>query len=89
LVPTGHCSCRASRSRSARWSPRCAEPAAKQPTPRIRWEPDPAIQQIVSGWPQALAAPRAEALGFAADSGIDEAVRAFLEDDLATQQQLA
>jgi D-erythronate 2-dehydrogenase len=55
---------------------------------RIRWEPDPAIQQIVSGWPQALAAPRAEALGFAADSGIDEAVCAFIEDDLATQQQL-
>ena len=31
---------------------------------RIRWEPDPLIQRIVSGWPQALDTPRAEALGF-------------------------
>ena len=37
---------------------------------RIRWEPDPLIQRIVSGWPQALAAPRAAALGFTADNGI-------------------
>ena len=56
---------------------------------RIRWEPDPQIQQIISGWPQRLLAPRAEALGFAADSGIDEAVAAFIEDDLETQRQLA
>jgi D-erythronate 2-dehydrogenase len=55
---------------------------------RIRWQPDPAIQQIVSGWPQALAAGRAEALGFAADAGIDEVVQAFIEDDLETQRQL-
>jgi nucleoside-diphosphate-sugar epimerase len=56
---------------------------------RIRWEPDPQIQQIISGWPQALCAPRAEALGFAADSGIDEVVQAFIEDDLEMQKQLA
>jgi D-erythronate 2-dehydrogenase len=56
---------------------------------RIRWEPDPVIQQIVSGWPQALAAPRAEALGFSSDAGIDEAVQAFIEDDLETQKRLA
>jgi nucleoside-diphosphate-sugar epimerase len=37
---------------------------------RIRWEPDPLIQRIVSGWPQALAARRATALGFTADNGI-------------------
>ena len=55
---------------------------------RIRWEPDPQIQQIISGWPQALRAPRAEALGFAADAGIDEAVQAFIEDDLEMQKQL-
>src|SRR5690348_13220478 len=30
---------------------------------RIRWQPDPAIQAIVSGWPSALAAARAEAMG--------------------------
>jgi D-erythronate 2-dehydrogenase len=56
---------------------------------RIRWEPDPVIQQIVSGWPQALAAPRAQSLGFSSDAGIDEAVKAFIEDDLETQKRLA
>jgi D-erythronate 2-dehydrogenase len=55
---------------------------------RIRWERDPQIEAIVSGWPQALAAPRAEALGFAADAGIDEAIQAFIEDDLETQKAL-
>jgi nucleoside-diphosphate-sugar epimerase len=55
---------------------------------RIRWEPDPLIQQIVSGWPQALAAPRATALGFTADTDIDEVVKAFIEDDLEMQKQL-
>src|ERR1700737_489389 len=29
---------------------------------RIRWQPDPAVQRIVSGWPPALSAPRARAL---------------------------
>jgi D-erythronate 2-dehydrogenase len=56
---------------------------------RIRWEPDPLIQRIVSGWPQALAAPRAAALGFTADNGIDEVVQAFIEDDLAMEKRLA
>jgi nucleoside-diphosphate-sugar epimerase len=55
---------------------------------RIRWEPDAQIQQIVSGWPQALGAPRAEDLGFTADTGIDEVVQAFIEDDLEMQKQL-
>jgi len=55
---------------------------------RIRWEPDPQIQQIISGWPQALHAPRAEALGFTPDSSIDEVVEAFIDDDLETQRQL-
>ncbi len=55
---------------------------------RIRWQPDPQIQSIISGWPQALRAPRAEALGFTADSGIDEAIQAFIEDDLEMQKRL-
>jgi nucleoside-diphosphate-sugar epimerase len=55
---------------------------------RIRWQPDPPIQRIVSGWPQALAAQRAAALGFTADNGIDEVVQAFLEEDLEMQKQL-
>lgn len=56
---------------------------------RIRWQPDPEIQRIISNWPQALAAPRAEALGFAADRSIDEVVQAFIEDDLDAQKRLA
>lgn len=55
---------------------------------RIRWQPDPQIQHIISGWPQELRAARAEALGFAADTGIDEAIQAFVEDDLEMQKQL-
>ena len=55
---------------------------------RIHWEPDPQIQQIISSWPRALRASRAEALGFSADAGIDEAVHAFIEDDLEMQKQL-
>jgi nucleoside-diphosphate-sugar epimerase len=55
---------------------------------RIRWEPDPQVQQIISGWPQTLRTPRAEALGFTAGSGIDEVVEAFIEDDLEMQKRL-
>jgi nucleoside-diphosphate-sugar epimerase len=55
----------------------------------IHWRHDPQIEAIVTGWPQALAAPRATALGFAADAEIDEAVHAFIEDDLELQKTLA
>jgi D-erythronate 2-dehydrogenase len=53
---------------------------------RIRWQRDPAVEAIVAGWPKALAASRARALGFAADADIDEAVQAFIEDDLEAQR---
>jgi nucleoside-diphosphate-sugar epimerase len=56
---------------------------------RIAWQPDPGVQRIISSWPRALATPRADALGFERDAGIDEAVRFFIEDDLAMQQGLA
>ena len=56
---------------------------------RISWQPDPLIQAIVSGWPRELSAPRATAMGFGRDSGIDEVVQAFIEDDLPLQRQLA
>ena len=56
---------------------------------RIKWQPDPLVQAIVSSWPPALAAPRAEALGFRRDRDIDEVVRAFIEDDLPLQGQIA
>jgi D-erythronate 2-dehydrogenase len=56
---------------------------------RVRWQHDPAIEAIVASWPQALAAPRAQALGFGCDASIDEVIQFFIEDDLATQKQLA
>ncbi|HEX3862715.1 MAG TPA: D-erythronate dehydrogenase [Stellaceae bacterium] len=55
---------------------------------RIHWQPDATIQAIVSSWPQALATPRAEALGFGRDSNIDEVVQFFIEDDLAAQKAM-
>ena len=55
---------------------------------RIAWQPDPGVQKIISGWPMALATPRADGLGFERDAGIDEAVRFFIEDDLAMQKAL-
>src|SRR5579884_2021128 len=54
----------------------------------IRWQHDPAIEAIIGSWPQALAAPRAKALGFADEDGIDAAIAAFLEDDFELQQKL-
>src|SRR5580658_4832736 len=56
---------------------------------RLSWRPDATIQAIVGSWPRELHAPRAEALGFQPDSGIDEAVQFFIEDDLAMQKTLA
>jgi hypothetical protein len=55
---------------------------------RLRWQHDPQVQAIISSWPPALATPRAEALGFDRDSGIDEVVAAFIEDDLPAQKLL-
>ena len=47
----------------------------------IRRERDPEIEAIVSGWPQAFEARRARALGFAAETSMDEIVRIYLEDE--------
>jgi nucleoside-diphosphate-sugar epimerase len=55
---------------------------------RIRWEPDPVIQRIVDGWPRAIDAKRARSFGIEGDSGIDEIVRGFVEDDLPAQQAM-
>jgi len=55
---------------------------------RIRWQPDPLVQHIVAGWPPALSAARARALGFTADPDIDAVVTAFIEDDLELQKAM-
>ena len=48
----------------------------------IRHEPDDTIARIVAGWPRDFNASRAEALGFRAESSMDEIVRAHVEDEL-------
>jgi nucleoside-diphosphate-sugar epimerase len=55
---------------------------------RIVWQPDPFIQNIVNGWPGAMEAPRAVALGLKADADMDEIITAFIEDDLPAQKRL-
>ena len=88
-APAGRCSCRASRSRSARWRRRCAAPAARGalcPDPLAARPADPGNRL---GLAARLATPRAEALGFGRDRGIDAVIAAFIEDDLPAQKQLA
>ncbi|WP_353476616.1 SDR family oxidoreductase (plasmid) [Salipiger sp. H15] len=48
----------------------------------IRREPDPAILEIVSGWPRDFDAARAEGLGFTAETSFDEIIRIHIEDEL-------
>ena len=48
----------------------------------IRREPDPAIQRIVSGWPQRFDASRAESLGFKAETSFEDIIRIHIEDEL-------
>ena len=47
---------------------------------RIRWQPDPAIQRIVDGWPVRAEARRARSLGFTDDGSFDEILRAHIDD---------
>ena len=44
--------------------------------------PDPAVAEIVAGWPSRFDTARAAALGFAADDNYDDIIRAYIEDDL-------
>ena len=44
--------------------------------------PDPAVADIVAGWPSRFDTARATALGFAAEDNYDDIIRAYIEDDL-------
>lgn len=46
----------------------------------ISHQPDPAIEAIISTWPQAFDAKRALDLGFEADSSFEAIIEAYLED---------
>ncbi|MGH6931249.1 MAG: hypothetical protein ACREEE_02320 [Dongiaceae bacterium] len=56
--------------------------AGARPVQRIRWQPDPAIQRIVAGWPHRFDPARAVAMGFAGDVDMDAIIRAHIEDEL-------
>ena len=44
----------------------------------VRFEPDPSIQRIVLSWPARFDTTRANGLGFRADAGIEDIIRAHL-----------
>jgi nucleoside-diphosphate-sugar epimerase len=48
---------------------------------RVQHKPDPRIEAIVRTWPVRFRTPRALALGFAADPGIDDVIRDYMRDE--------
>jgi len=56
--------------------------AGPRATALIRRQPDETIARMVAGWPQNFDARRASELGFTADIGFDDIVRAHVEDEL-------
>lgn len=55
--------------------------AGDGPAKLIRWDPQPDIRRIVSGWKSDIHADRAEALGLSADASFQDNIRYYLEDD--------
>jgi nucleoside-diphosphate-sugar epimerase len=49
---------------------------------RVRWERDARIAKMVAGWPGAVDASRARALGFPIDENIDALIRQYMRDVL-------
>ena len=59
--------------------------AGDAPLKRLGWQTDDTIMGFVEGWPASFETPRALAMGFEPDAGIDEIVAAFIEDELDGQ----
>jgi hypothetical protein len=55
--------------------------AGPQVAKRVSWKPDARIEAIVQGWPVRFATPRALALGFRADAGIEAVIRDYIADE--------
>ncbi|MCR8827014.1 D-erythronate dehydrogenase [Pseudosulfitobacter koreensis] len=55
--------------------------AGPEPAKLIRWEAQPDVQAIVSGWRWDIHADKALALGLEADASFEDNVRYYLEDD--------
>lgn len=56
--------------------------AGDGPVKLIRWEPDPAVQEIVLGWKGFFNPQKALKMGFVADASFEDNIRFFLEDDI-------
>ena len=61
--------------------------AGDQAVALIRDEPDELIARLVSGWPRAFDARRAAGLGFVAETGFDEIVQVYIEDELGDRPE--
>jgi nucleoside-diphosphate-sugar epimerase len=55
--------------------------AGDGPAKLIRWEPQPEVQKIVSGWRWDIHADKALRLGLTADESFEDNIRYYLEDD--------
>jgi hypothetical protein len=55
--------------------------AGAQAKTRVSFKPDARIEAIVKTWPVRFATPRALALGFKADPGIDTVIRDYISDE--------
>ena len=58
-----------------------AQIAGGQTAKRVAFRPDTRIQAIVEGWPVRFSTPRALAMGFRADTGIDAVIRDYIADE--------
>lgn len=55
--------------------------AGPEPAKLIRWDPQPDIKQIVSGWRWDIHAEKSARLGLLADDSFEDNIRYYLEDD--------
>lgn len=55
--------------------------AGPEPAKLIRWDPQPEIKRIVSGWRWDIRADKATSLGLRADDSFEDNIRYYLEDD--------
>jgi nucleoside-diphosphate-sugar epimerase len=58
-----------------------AQVAGSAVTDLIRWDYDPIVDRIVSGWPAAFDTARAQQLGFSADADFESVIRAYVADE--------
>jgi UDP-glucose 4-epimerase len=56
--------------------------AGRAAAERVRFDPDPRVERIVSTWPVALDASRALRLGFPTDDAFEEIVKRYMAEDM-------